>query len=114
MATYPSIAMTPDSRMVNRDGRDEEEADNGDVVVYSSYASDRRDFIIVHEGLDSTKFSTLQAFYNTNRNLAVDIVWPEDGVTYSGLRFGKNGWVPTVSKKSPLLRDLTVRLVGAA
>jgi hypothetical protein len=114
MATYPSLAMHPSSRRILRDGRDEEIATSGKLYLRNLYTSDRYDFEIVHEALNSTDVATLVSFYGTNKNLAVDLVWPEDGATYTGLRFGSKGFRTEPNANSPTRRNVSVRLVGAA
>ena len=111
MATYPTLPVDPSSRRITRDGRDEQLAVGGGTYIRNFYSADKYDFEIRHSMLSATDLATLAAFYATNATLTVDLLWPEDGVTYTGLRFGKGGlrtqWV------SPGRRDAFVRLVAA-
>lgn len=110
MATYPTLAIHRDSKRLVRDGREEARADNGDTYVRRFYAADRYDFELRHPKLTSSEMATLLAFYGAHLADTFDLVWPEDGTTYTGLRFGKGGvrteWV------SPGRRDALVRLVS--
>jgi hypothetical protein len=110
MPTYPSLRIHPDSRRIVRDGRDEQQATNGTTYVRKFYSADRYDFELRHEALTAADVTTLEAFYTANANATFDLVWPEDGLTYTSLRFGRNAyrtqWV------SPGRRDVFVRLVG--
>lgn len=92
MPTYPTtIPLGNDSQRVPRDGRQESVADNGDTYVRKLYSADKYDFELRHPGLSSSELSTLQAFYDANVTGTFDLVWPADGVTYTGLRFGRGG-----------------------
>lgn len=110
MPTYPSLPIHPDSRRITRDGRDESLADNGDTYIRRFYAADKFDFELRHPALSATDMTTLTTFYNTNAGGTFDLLWPEDGVTYTNLRFGKNAlrtqWVAFGR------RDVFVRLVS--
>ena len=110
MPTYPTLSIHQDSKRITRDGRDEALAENGDTYVRRFYSADKYDFEIRHPKLSAADVATLEAFYTANAAGTFDLVWPEDGVTYTGLRFGKGGlrtqWV------SPGRRDAFVRLVS--
>lgn len=115
MATYPTtIPFHVDSKRITRDGRSEDVADSGAVYVRSFYSTDKFDFVLKHEAVSSTNMTTIQSFYDANKNLAVDLVWPEDGVTYTGLRFGAGGYRTEPNKQHPTRRDVYIRLVGTA
>jgi hypothetical protein len=108
---YPSIAISPDSRRLVRDGREESVSVSGVTYIRSFQASDKYDFELHHEFLSSTDISSLLSHYSSNRILTFDFVWPEDGLTYTGMRYGKGGirtqWVAAG------YRDAWVRLVGS-
>lgn len=107
---YPaSLPVHPDSRRQPRDGREEDIAGDGAMRVRKLYA-DKFDFELHHPLLTTAEQATLAAFYATNSlAVAIDLVWPEDGVTYV-VRFGKNALRSAYIK--PLRRDFWVRLVG--
>jgi hypothetical protein len=108
---YPTLAIHKDSKRIVRDGRNEDLSVSGVTRVRRFYAGDKYDFELRHPQLNSTDMTTLQNFYAANMASTFDFTWPEDGVTYTGLRFGRGGvatrWV------SPGRRDAFVRLVGA-
>jgi hypothetical protein len=107
---YPSLPLHPDSKRVVRDGRDEQQAVSGATYVRRFYTTDRADFELHHVGLTSAQVATLQAFYDANMATTFDFVWPVDGVTYTGMRFGRGGlaikWI------APSYRDVFLRLVA--
>lgn len=110
MATYPTTRIAVDSDPDTRDGRDEAFAYNGDAYVRSFYSADRTDFNLRHPALSPAELAVVKAFYDAYRTDTFDFYWPLDGVTYTGVRFGKGGfrrkWV------GPGLCDVMVRLVG--
>ena len=107
---YPtSLPISKESRRVLRDGRTEDITGDGSARVRKLYA-DKWDFDIKHPMLTSVEMATLEAFYSTYGTAsAIDLVWPEDGVTYT-VRFGR-GAIGT-SWVSASRRDATVHLVG--
>lgn len=109
MPTYPNLPIDKDTDPIVRDGRDESRADNGDTYVRRFYTADKYDFEIRHPNLTDAQWATLQAFYAANPSGTFDLLWPGDGVTYTGLKFGKGGlrwkWA------GPGRRHVNVRLV---
>jgi hypothetical protein len=108
---YPVLPLHPESKRVVRDGRDETQAVGGATYVRRFYTADRFDFELRHVALTTAQIATLQAFYDANMATTFDFVWPVDGVTYTGMRFGRGGL--TVKWISPLYRDVTLRLVAS-
>lgn len=106
---YPALPINPDSKRVPRDGREERRSADGTTYVTLRQSADKYDFEVHHSDVNSTDFNTLSAFYEANFTGLFDFVWPEDGLTYTGVKFGKGGlrtqWV------APGLRDVYVRLV---
>lgn len=108
---YPTLPIDrSESRRIPRDGREEDVIGDGLARVRKTHTT-RYDFEIKHPMLNSTDFSTWQTHYNANENaLAFDLVWPEDGATYS-VRYGKNAFRTQFVK--PGRRHVWVRLVAA-
>jgi hypothetical protein len=108
---YPTLPLHPESKRIVRDGREEQLAVGGQTYVRRFYSADKFDFELRHVALTSAQVATLQAFYDANPSGTFDFTWPVDGVTYTGMRFGKGGletkWI------SPLYRDAFVRLVSS-
>lgn len=108
---YPSLPLHPDSKRIVRDGRAEDLSVNGATRVRRFYTADKFDFELRHVALTSAQVATLQSFYDSNMAATFDFVWPVDGATYTGMRFGRGGlqikWI------APLYRDVIVRLVGS-
>lgn len=55
---------------------------NGDLKVRAFYPGKKRTFKVPHV-LNRVDFATLEAFYDTNRLLAVEFTWVRDGQTYT-------------------------------
>ena len=108
---YPTLAIHKDSKRIVRDGRAEDLSVSGVARVRNFQSADKYDFELHHPSLTSSDVTTLKNHYDANRTASFDFTWPEDGVTYTGLRYGKGGlrtqWV------SPTRRDAWVRLVGS-
>jgi hypothetical protein len=111
MATYPSLPITPSSRRVTRDGRQESLSDSGKVYIRRLQTADKYDFEIRHEALTAAQMVTLNNFYSSYANSLIDFVWPADASTYTDLRFGRNGYQTEPSNNSPTCTDVFVRLV---
>lgn len=108
---YPSLPLHSESKRVVRDGREESLSVSGATRIRRFYTADKFDFELRHGALTAAQVATLQSFYNSNMATTFDFLWPEDGLTYTGLRFGRGGlqikWI------APLYRDVFVRLVGS-
>ena len=107
---YPSIPLSPDSRRIIRDGREEDEVGDGVMRVRKLYA-DKYDFDLKHPALNATDLATLKAFYASNPTATFTFTWPDDGQNYT-VRFGKNAL--RIERLSPLYHDAFVRLVAGA
>jgi hypothetical protein len=87
MATYPVLPiMRPGSVMARAGGQMPVRATNGMLRVRRMFFSERSDFTLVH-WLSAAQRSTLETFYQANKDLDVDFLWPGDGATYV-VRFG--------------------------
>jgi hypothetical protein len=110
MPTYPSLPTHPDGHPVPRDGRKEDFAVSGAPHIRNFQSADKFAFQLRHERLTTAQLATLQAFYNANRSGTFDYVWPADGTTYTGVKFGEGGLEKRWRSEGRF--DVTVRLIG--
>ena len=114
MATYPTtLPVHISSRRVIREGRRVAVSDSGKSYVANLYSSDRSDFDIVHIALTTSELSTLTTFYGTNAAITFDFVWPQDGTTYTSLKFGEDALQITPNQGLPLRHDVRIRMVAS-
>ena len=109
---YPTLPIDPSSRRLVRDGRDEDFSVSGVSHVRDFYGVDKYDFEIHHIDLTSTQLTSLKDHYTANRLATFDFTWPLDGVTYTGLRYGKGG-LRVDPANSPIGFNASVRLLGS-
>lgn len=97
MATYPSFYMVRSDTSHGIDGGFKTaRATNGALRVQRLFPQPKREFNITH-WLTAADKSTLDSFYSTNKDLNVDLVWPEDNVTYT-VRFAEH---PQLELRAP-------------
>jgi hypothetical protein len=82
VATYPSFGQMVGSTSQIIDDIIVDRARGGGAKVRSLYSARKTQFRLLHR-LDASEITTLMTFYDTNRLLAVDLVWSGDGLTYS-------------------------------
>jgi hypothetical protein len=87
MAAYPALRVLRPSTAERQGGQEPQRATNGALKMRRLYSAEKTDFVIEH-ALSEAEKAALEAFYQTNRDLAVDFVWPEDTVSYSVLFAG--------------------------
>jgi hypothetical protein len=97
MAAYPTLNAQRSSSTARNSGHDAVRATNGALKVRRMFSAEKTDFTIDH-WLTSAEKSTLESFYQANKDLDVAFTWAEDGVTYT-VRFasapqflGMPGW----------------------
>jgi hypothetical protein len=113
MANYPNLPILRSGSNPQRsDGRDESLAVGGAKYVRSFYDTDRIDFQFEHRALTAAQWASLLSHYNANRTTTFSFFWPQDGATYTGMRYGKDGLREKVSEV-PFCWDVTVRLISA-
>jgi len=82
MAAYPTLNAQRSSSTVRNGGQDAQRATNGTLKMRRLYSTEKMDFTVDHWLTDAQK-STLESFYQTNRDLDVSLTWAEDAVTYT-------------------------------
>lgn len=87
MAAYPTLRVLRPSTTDRQGGQEPQRATNGALKMRRLYSAEKTDFTVEHALSDAEK-TALEAFYQANKDLAVDFVWPEDLVTYSVLFAG--------------------------
>ena len=86
MAAYPTLNAQRSSGTVRGGGQDVQRATNGGLKVRRLYSTEKMDFTVDHWLTDAQK-TTLESFYQTNKDLDVTFTWAEDGAAYT-VRFG--------------------------
>lgn len=111
MSSYPSIRIDPD------DAEDEQTQD-GEVFIDGAgkgkvyWPASAKRFKFTHHAVDQATAETVVGFWEANKTIPFDFVWPVDRVTYS-VQFIKRPRVKAVGKDSPSLRNVMVELVEA-
>lgn len=82
MNTYPSIIQVVGSRPDDDEGTVVELAESGKPRFRTFYSQTRTTFTVQHECYTPEK-DTLSAFYQANKFVAFNFVWPMDGLTYT-------------------------------
>lgn len=106
MASYPSYKQLLNSRDEPTQQTQTFIAGDGGGRVY--VPPKKLKFQIRHL-LTTAELATLLAFYETNKVVAVDLLWKKDGATYS-VYFTERPQ-GDINQNNPRLRDVTVELV---
>jgi hypothetical protein len=105
MAAYPSFPQLIGSVEEWVDDVVLDRAVGGGVKSRSFFSAKKRRFLLKHT-LDSTDRGTLQTFYDTNRALAITLVWAGNGQTYTCLFES----APKIEYLNGILANIEVRL----
>jgi hypothetical protein len=87
MAAYPTLNAQRSSATVRNGGQEAARATNGTLKMRRLYTAEKMNFTVDHWLTDAQK-STLESFYQTNRDLDVSFTWAEDAATYT-VRFSE-------------------------
>ncbi|MBN8494551.1 MAG: hypothetical protein J0M00_24300 [Burkholderiales bacterium] len=82
MSDYPRLRVLRTSTAERQGGQEPARATNGAMKLRRLYATEKTDFVVVH-ALNRDERDALEAFYQANRDAAVDLWWPEDAAVYS-------------------------------
>lgn len=83
MSTYPTLGQSKDSTETRISGITIDRATNGLTRGRSFFTSDKKTFTVVHSTITTAQKTTLEAFYNTNKNNSFIFLWVADGFTYT-------------------------------
>jgi hypothetical protein len=82
VAAYPTLPYAESSRMTVASGHEPKRATNGTLKLRRLHNQDRATFVLAHELTDAQK-TTLDAFYASNKDIALDYTWPATAATYA-------------------------------
>ncbi len=83
MSTYPEIRQSKNStESFASGGVVSDRATNGAIRARSYYSSPKKLFTVIHEFVPTSVKTSLETFYNDNKNNEVYFLWLPDGVTY--------------------------------
>lgn len=82
MAAYPTLDTLRSSAYTRDGGFDSARATNGALKVRRLFSAEKTEFTLDHS-LTSTTKSTLETFYQTNKDLDVTFTWQADGASYT-------------------------------
>lgn len=85
MANFPTLTVVPNtsSQQVTLDDLAVDRASNGTPRVRAFYTAPKKKFVLVFEGATAADKASVEAFYTTNRLLAISYTWPGDGSAYT-------------------------------
>lgn len=78
---YPSIPALRTGGSERISGHAPQRATNGTLKVRRLFTAEKTDFKLEHI-VDAGQLATLEAFYQANKDLNVQLTGPEDGATY--------------------------------
>lgn len=81
MSAYPALQSLRSTQTERNSGHEPKRATNGTLKVRRLFTAEKTDFRIEHL-LDSAQKTTLENFYQANKDANVDFTGPEDGATY--------------------------------
>lgn len=82
MSDYPRLRIVRASTADRQGGVQAERATNGALKVRRLWPDEKTDFVIDHV-ITRDERTALEAYYQLNKDLAVNLFWPDDGATYS-------------------------------
>lgn len=90
MAAYPTgLPFSVGSKVQSLNGIDVQEATNGEVRGRSFFATEQKEFTLVHDLIDSSDRSAVKAFFDANKATEFTYVYPiangGDGSTYTAI-----------------------------
>lgn len=86
-AVFPTLPIASSSKKETLDDIQVDRATDGTLRGRSFWAATKKRIKVDLSLLTAAQMTTLDTFYNTNRLLPIDLLWPHDGVTYTNLWF---------------------------
>jgi hypothetical protein len=111
MTAFPSYKINQDGYSVRpRDGSNETRADSGKLRIRRLYGATRFEISFRLFGMSGSDVTTLQAFYETNKNSEIEWTDPFTSVTYDVLMTSP----PYVTRIEGPWAEMSVDLEGTA